>query len=113
MKNILYIILVIFTFFLLGIQFAFSQTVNTFPWIHNFENIVGLEQDTTNDRDWWLNQGSTSSQLTGPQGDHTTGNGIYYYAEASTSGVGYPNQTFITYTPTFDISQTPGKVLSF
>ena len=92
--------------------FSFGQ-INTFPWTHDFENIIGLEQDTTNDRDWWLMQGPTSSQLTGPQGDHTTGSGIYYYAEASTNGVGYPSQTFITYTPTFDISQTPGKVLSF
>jgi hypothetical protein len=92
---------------------SFGQTINSFPWVHNFENIVGLEQDPTNDRDWWLMQGPTSSQMTGPQGDHTYGNGIYYYAEASTNGIGYPNQTFITYTPTFDISQTPGKVLSF
>jgi hypothetical protein len=104
MKKILFILLLPI--------FSFGQ-INTFPWIHDFENIIGLEQDTTNDRDWWLMQGPTSSQLTGPQGDHTTGNGIYYYAEASTSGIGYPNQTFITYTPTFDISQTPGKVLSF
>ena len=92
---------------------TFGQSINTFPWIYDFENVLGLEQDTTNDRDWWLMQGPTSSQLTGPQGDHTTGNGIYYYAEASTNGVGYPNQTFITYTPTFDVSQTPSKVLSF
>ncbi len=93
--------------------FSFGQSVNTFPWIYDFENIIGLEQDATNDRDWWLMQGPTGSQLTGPQGDHTTGSGIYYYAEASTNGIGFPNQTFITYTPTFDISQTPGKVLSF
>ena len=93
--------------------FSYGQTIDSFPWVYNFENAIGLEQDTTNDRDWWLNQGSTSSQLTGPQGDHTTGNGIYYYVEASTNGIGYPSQTFITYTPTFDISQTPGKVLSF
>ena len=104
MKNILLLLLLPI--------FSFSQ-INTFPWVYDFENTLDLEQDTTNDRDWWLNQGPTSSQLTGPQGDHTTGNGIYYYAEASTSGVGYPGQTFITYTPTFDISQTPGKVLSF
>ena len=95
-------------FLLLLPLISFGQTINTFPWVHDFENIVGLEQDITNDRDWWLMQGPTSSQLTGPQGDHTTGNGIYYYAEASTSGIGFPNQTFITYTPTFDMSQTPG-----
>ena len=53
--------------------FSFGQ-VNTFPWIYNFENIVGLEQDATNDRDWWLMQGPTGSQMTGPQGDHTYGN---------------------------------------
>ena len=98
---------------LLLLPFITLGQINTFPWVHNFENIVGLEQDTTNDRDWWLMQGPTGSQLTGPQGDHTTGSGIYYYAEASTNGIGFPNQTFITYTPTFDISQTPGKVLSF
>lgn len=106
MKKILILLLLIPVF-------IFGQTIDSFPWVHNFENAIGLEQDTTNDRDWWLMQGSTSSQLTGPQGDHTTGNGIYYYAEASTNGIGFPNQTFITYTPTFDISQTPGKVLSF
>ena len=100
-------------FLLLLPIFSFGQTINSFPWIHNFENIVGLEQDTTNDRDWWLMQGPTGSQMTGPQGDHTYGNGIYYYAEASTNGIGFPYQTFITYTPTFDVSQTPGKVLSF
>jgi len=113
MKNILYFIITIFVFLLLSIQTLFGQTIDSYPWVYDFENALGLEQDTTNDRDWWLMQGPTSSQLTGPQGDHTTGSGIYYYAEASTNGIGFPNQTFITYTPTFDISQTPGKVLSF
>ena len=65
---------------------------------NDFENFMTLEQDTTNDRDWWLMQGPTGSQLTGPQGDHTTGCWIYYYAEASTNGVGFPYQTFISYT---------------
>ena len=60
--------------------FSFSQ-INTFPWIYDFENILGLEQDTTNDRDWWLNQGPTSSQLTGPQGDQWK---LAYYPIAAT-----------------------------
>ena len=38
-------------FLLLLPIFSFGQTINSFPWVHNFENIVGLEQDTTNDRD--------------------------------------------------------------
>ena len=42
--------------------FSFGQTIDSFPWVHNFENAIGLEQDPTNDRDRWLMQGSTSSQ---------------------------------------------------
>ena len=98
---------------LLLIPFIGLGQINTFPWVHNFENIVGLEQDTSDDGDWWLMQGPTSSVNTGPQGDHTYGNGIYYYTEASGNGTGHPFKTFVTYTPTFDVSATPGKVLSF
>ena len=90
--------------------FSFGQ-INQFPWVHDFENIVGLEQEPNDDGDWWLMQGPTSSFNTGPQGDHTVGNGIYYYVESSSPN--FPNKVFVTYTPTFDISQTPGKVLSF
>ena len=90
--------------------FSFGQ-INQFPWIHDFENIVGLEQEPNDDGDWWLMQGPTGSFNTGPQGDHTYGNGIYYYVESSSPN--YPNKTFVVYTPTFDVSQTPGKVISF
>ena len=93
--------------------FSFGQSINTFPWIHDFENFMGLIQDTSDDLDWSLAQGPTSSFNTGPQGDHTTGNGIYYYTEASGNGIGHPFKTFVIYTPTFDVSATPGKVLSF
>ena len=103
MKKIL-ILLLLLPFLSLG-------QVNTFPWIHDFENIVGLEQEPNDDGDWWLMQGPTSSFNTGPQGDHTYGNGIYYYVESSSPN--FPNKVFVTYTPTFDVSQTPGKVLSF
>jgi len=91
--------------------FSFSQVINTFPWVHDFENSIPLEQEVNDDGDWWLNQGGTSSFNTGPAGDHTTGNGIYFYTESSSPN--FPNKQFISYTPTFDISNTPGKVLSF
>ena len=91
--------------------FSFGQVVNTFPWVHDFENIVGLEQDTGDFGDWWLKQGPTSSVNTGPSGDHTSGSGIYFYVESSSPN--FPNQVFTVYTPTFDVSATPGKVLSF
>ena len=103
MKNILILLLLPII--------TFGQTVNSYPWLHDFESVVGLEQDTNDDGDWWLMQGPTSSFNTGPQGDHTYGNGIYYYVESSSPN--FPNKVFVTYTPTFDVSQTPGKVLSF
>ena len=71
--------------------FSFGQ-VNTFPWIHDFENGVGLNETSNDDGNWALWTGSTYSPNTGPQGDHTTGNGIYYYTEASVDGVGFPNK---------------------
>ena len=93
------------------IPFLGYTQINTFPWTNDFENYYGLEQDTTDDGDWLLMQGPTSSFNTGPQGDHTTGNGIYYYVESSTPN--YPGKVFTTYTPTFDVSYTPGQVISF
>ena len=90
--------------------FSFSQ-INQFPWIYDFENGIALEQDANDFGDWWLMQGPTSSFNTGPSGDHTTGSGIYFYVESS--GQNYGGKVFTIYTPMFDISQTPGKVLSF
>ena len=91
--------------------FSFSQVINNFPWVHDFETGVELEQDTNDFGNWFLHQGATSSFNTGPSGDHTTGNGIYFYVESS--GQNYGGKVFTIYTPMFDVSQTPGKVLSF
>ena len=89
---------------------SFAQ-INQFPWVYDFENGIALEQDVNDFGDWFLNQGPTSSFNTGPTGDHTTGSGIYFYVESS--GQNYGGKVFTIYTPMFDISQTPGKVLSF
>ena len=89
---------------------TFGQ-VNTFPWTHNFDNGVGLTNWTGDDGDWLIWSGYTWSNNTGPQGDHTTGNGNYWYVEASSPN--YPNMYFVAQTDTFDISQTPGQILSF
>ena len=100
-------------FILLLLPFLGYTQINTFPWIQDFENGIGLEQDTTDSGNWLINSGPTGSQNTGPQGDHTTGNGNYFYVEASLWSTGYPNEMAITYTPEFDISQTPGQIISF
>ena len=97
--------------FLLLIPFVTLGQISNFPWIHNFDNLIGLQQDQNDFGDWILKQGPTSSFNTGPTGDHTTGSSTYYYVESSNPN--FPNKVFTIYTPTFDISATPGKVLSF
>ena len=87
MKKILLLLLLLPTF-------VFGQ-VNTFPWVSDFENNIPLEQDPNDDGDWLLKQGTTPSFNTGPTGDHTTGNGTYFYVEASSPN--YPNKQFISY----------------
>ena len=104
MKNILLLLLLIPVF-------SFGQVINTFPWINDFENNIPLDQEPNDNGDWALQNGGTPSFNTGPTGDHTTGTGTYFYVEASAPN--YPGMVFTSYTPTFDISATPGKVLSF
>ena len=45
---------------------GYTQTINTFPWSHDFENGIPLEQDTMDDGDWTLQSGPTTSFNTGP-----------------------------------------------
>ena len=96
---------------LLLLPFVGFGQINTFPWTHNFDNGVGLTNWTGDDGDWLLWSGYTYSNNTGPQGDHTTGSGNYWYIEASSPN--YPYMYFVSQTDTFDISQTPGQILSF
>ena len=108
MKNkIAYLFVILFW---LVITTVFGQ-ISNFPWVHNFDNNFPLQQDTNDFGDWLLKTGGTPSFNTGPQGDHTTGNGVYFYVESS--GQNYGGKVFTTYTPTFDVSATYGKVLSF
>ena len=103
MKKIILLILLI--------PFIGFGQVNTFPWTNDFDNGVGLTNWTGDDGDWLLWSGYTYSNNTGPQGDHTTGSGNYWYIEASSPN--YPYMYFVSQTDTFDISGTPGQILSF
>lgn len=60
--------------------------------------------------DWHSNTGSTGSSNTGPNGDHTTGSGIYVYSEASNGSTG---DTAILESPFVDISSLNNAYLSF
>jgi len=96
---------------LLLLPFITLGQVNTFPWVRDFDNGVELTNLTGDDGDWLVWSGSTLSNNTGPQGDHTTGLGNYWYVESSAPS--YPDMYFVSQTDTFDISQTPGQILSF
>ena len=99
-------------FILLLIPFLGYTQINTFPWTHNFDNGVGLTNWNTDDGDWIIDANGTPSTYTGPS-DDMTGGGNYWYVEASGSGIGYPYKYFVSQTDTFDISSTPGQILSF
>ena len=74
------------------IPFLGYTQINTFPWTQDFENGVGLINVSWDDpnTDWLLQTGPTTSFNTGPQGDHTTGSGTYWYIESSS-----PNFPFV------------------
>ena len=74
---------------------GYTQVINTFPWTQDFENGVGLTNVSWDDpnTDWLLQTGPTLSVNTGPQGDHTTGSGTYWYIESSSPNSS-PNSRF-------------------
>jgi hypothetical protein len=90
--------------------------ISTFPWSEDFDGFSDIG-DATNDWfnatdddfNWTVWSGSTPSAGTGPDNDHTTGNGKYLYTEASD-----PNNPARAdlYTPYFDMSSlaTPNFV---
>ncbi|XP_055957693.1 MAM and LDL-receptor class A domain-containing protein 2 [Patella vulgata] len=48
------------------------------------QNLCGWQQDKTDKFDWIRHKGTTGTGATGPQKDHTSGNGYYVYIETST-----------------------------
>lgn len=105
-----------------------AQTVvNTFPYTQNFDNFTtcstssgaactlseGWENDTNDDIDWTVDAAGTTSSFTGPDGDHTTGNGNYLYTESSTNNVGYPNKVAHLLSPYFDFTNAATPQMSF
>ena len=63
---------------------------------------------TSSTYSWTVNSGSTPSSTTGPAGDHTTGNGIYLYTEASN---GLQGDEAVLTSPCFNTSAITGNVL--
>ncbi|WP_203258493.1 choice-of-anchor D domain-containing protein [Hyunsoonleella ulvae] len=86
-----------------------GSTVSSFPYTEDFEtNTVGAWiQDTTDNFDWTVNSGGTTSSATGPTG---AGGGTYYiYTEASSNY----NNTSNLFSPCFDLTGLTNPELSF
>lgn len=97
-----------------------STTVSKFPFKVSFDKdfdfLNGWVQDPDDDLDWILHQGPTPSRkgdegapdLTGPSGDHTTGDDKYIYLEASGSS---PSRVATLISPSFNLKNTAIPVL--
>lgn len=53
------------------------------------------------DYDWWASSGITPTNGTGPDGDHSSGTGLYLYTEATSRN---PGDEFVLRSPCIDIS---------
>ena len=71
---------------------ASSPVTTLFPDTTNFDNFTngtpgilvdGWTNDIFDSHDWWVQNGPTASNNTGPAGDHTSGSGNYMYIEAT------------------------------
>ena len=113
-------LLLLLTTLVLTISSSYGQVISTFPYIEDFEaeatcgtgcgaicgSLIDWINPTTDDLDWLVHVGGTSSGNTGPSVDHTLGNatGKYVYVETSCSGTGYPNYRADLESPWFDFS---------
>jgi PKD repeat protein len=129
-KNLLTTFLILCTVFTASI--SISQTITTFPYSEDFESfstcgtgcgaVCALTggtniwtNDLTDNLDWLVNVGTTSSSDTGPTLDHKPGNssGKYLYIESSCSGTGYPNMTANLISPQIDLTGTNDMQFEF
>ena len=91
-------------------------SINSYPSLEDMETFTpgfpgtlanGWTNATGDDMDWTVNTGTTGSTGTGPNGDHTTGTGIYLYTEAS----GFSNMTAELLSPCIDLDSVCSPVL--
>lgn len=93
-----------------------TAPINSFVWLETFDNYTdSVEEgywdnaDSGDNMDWTLFSGSTASINTGPDEDHTTGNGNYLYLEAS----GFTNKTAYLITQCIDLTTLDNPSLEF
>lgn len=92
--------------------FCLPVTCQALPYSEDFELGAGdWTQTTDDDMDWTRLSGDTPSSNTGPQGDHTTGSGYYFYTEASSPNS--PSKAAHLVSACFDLSGLSTAQLSF
>jgi PKD repeat protein len=118
MKIILLIISILFT-----VEISTAQ-INTFPYTEDFESFTTCGtacgnacllnptaswlNDLSDNLDWLVDNGGTSSSNTGPSIDHNPGTSVgnYLYIESSCGGTGFPNMTANILSPAIDLTGT-------
>jgi predicted phosphodiesterase len=95
-----------------------AEYILSVPYVQNFDTLntgevlpEKWEQLSIDDFNWKVWTGNTPSGETGPQGDHTSGNGNYLYTEASNPN--NPNKKAGFMTPKFNISFVTNLELTF
>lgn len=90
-----------------------ASCIQQLPYAMDFENgHPGWRQANTDDTDWRPWSGPTPTIFTGPDGDHTTGSGMYMYLEAGPATWTDTIETVLV-SPCFDLAGVVDPVLSF
>lgn len=100
--------------------------ITTFPYTEDFENFPfhtsdpavmpaasGWTNDNTTLRAWWGDAGGTPSSNTGPQFDHTRGNGAGMYIYVEDSDFGGASEEARIYSPALDVSGLTAPTAEF
>lgn len=90
--------------------FPYNEDFSSFSASNPFNLINNWENSTADDFDWEIQSGPTNSNLTGPNGDHTTGAGNYIYME--TSGPSTNDEAHLI-TPCYDLTGLGNAEFSF
>ncbi len=89
-----------------------SGEITSYPYSEGFENTLGAwTQSSSNDIDWTVDAGGTTSGGTGPS---SASQGTYYvYVEASGNETGFPTKQAILNSPCFNLSGLSEANFSF
>ncbi|NBG65089.1 T9SS type A sorting domain-containing protein [Acidiluteibacter ferrifornacis] len=96
-----------------------NSLITQLPYFENFDSFTmgakemynfGWENNLNLDlHNWWIHSDTTPTALTGPAGDHTSGNGKYFYIQSD----GYKNTYSMLMSPCIDLTNALTPNLEF